>query len=210
MKGVILINKYKLLLLLILLIVLSSCSNKEKDEIITSMLSDTENKFYLTALGASPEITNLLVDENRNVVVGYYSNEHPSEAEIKALEIKKLPIFIVFDTKKEVFRTNDVIELNEYLIDKNLALNERNYESVRKAAWEYLIAKGWNGTAEDWNSAVVTKTIASSDFELIDRRYEGQEILSVTFADKENVVIGTPIVLVDELTHKVIGYKPGE
>ena len=86
-----------------------------------------------------------------------------------------------------------------------------NYEKVREVAWEFIKEKGWNDTAkEGWKSAEVKKIIADNRYELLDKTYEGKEILSVSFEDKEYVVVGTPVILVDPDTNKVIGYMAGE
>lgn len=85
-----------------------------------------------------------------------------------------------------------------------------NYE-IRKVAWDFIEEKGWGGRAiEDWKSAEVKKTIASNSYELLDKTYEGKEVLMVSFEDQENVVVGPPLILVDPETNEVIGYMPGE
>ena len=86
-----------------------------------------------------------------------------------------------------------------------------SYEKVREVAWEFIEEKGWNGTAkEGWQSAKVKKVIADSSYELLDKTYEGKEIVIVSFEDKENVVAGTPLILVDPTRNEVIGYMAGE
>lgn len=44
----------------------------------------------------------------------------------------------------------------------------------------------------------------------MDKTYEGREVLLVTFEDKENVVVGTPLILLDSETNHVVGYMLGE
>lgn len=84
-----------------------------------------------------------------------------------------------------------------------------NYGDVRAIAWEFVNEKGWNDRAkEDWQSAKVKKTIADNSYELLDKTYDGKEVLTVSFEDKDNVVIGTPSILVDLNTNEVIGYMP--
>lgn len=86
-----------------------------------------------------------------------------------------------------------------------------SYEKVREVAWEFIEEKGWNGTAkEGWKSAEVKSVIADNRYELLDETYEGKEILTVSFEDKENVVVGTPLILVDPNLNEVIGYMAGE
>ena len=73
-----------------------------------------------------------------------------------------------------------------------------NYLNIREIAWNFLKEQGWNESAEEeWKSATVTKIIVNGDYELLDKSYDGKEVLSVSFKDKENVVEGTPIILVD-------------
>jgi hypothetical protein len=86
-----------------------------------------------------------------------------------------------------------------------------NYEKIREVAWEFIEEKGWDDRAiEDWKSAEVKKTIADNSYELLDKTYEGKEVLRVSFEDKENVVVGPPLILVDPNTNEVIGFMPGE
>jgi hypothetical protein len=86
-----------------------------------------------------------------------------------------------------------------------------NYLNIREIAWNFLKKQGWNESAkEEWKSATVTKVIVNEDYELLDKSYDGKEVLSVSIKDKENVVVGTPIILVDTNTYKVIGYMAGE
>ena len=81
-----------------------------------------------------------------------------------------------------------------------------SYENVREVAWEFIEEKGWNDNAkEGWQSAKVEKIIADNSYELLDKTYEGKEILSVSFEDKGYVVAGTPVILVDPDLNKVIG-----
>ncbi|WP_438298156.1 hypothetical protein [Sporosarcina sp. FA15] len=86
-----------------------------------------------------------------------------------------------------------------------------SYENVREVAWAFIEEKGWNDNAEkDWESAEVKKMIANNSYELLDKTYEGKEILIVSFEDKENVVVGTPLILIEPNLNEVIGYMPGE
>ncbi len=86
-----------------------------------------------------------------------------------------------------------------------------SYEKVREVAWEFIEEKGWNDTAkEGWQSAKVKKVIADNSYEWLNKTYEGKELLTVSFEDKEYVVVGTPLILVDPNLNKVIGYMAGE
>lgn len=54
------------------------------------------------------------------------------------------------------------------------------------------------------------KTNADNSYEFLDKTYDGKEVLMVSFEDKDNVVLGTPLILVDPITNEVIGYMPSE
>ena len=58
--------------------------------------------------------------------------------------------------------------------------------------------------------AEIKKVDVNNKFELLDSNYEGMEVLSVSFEDKENIVVATPIILIDPDTNKVIGYMRSE
>lgn len=82
-----------------------------------------------------------------------------------------------------------------------------SYEKAKEVAWEFIEEKGWNDTAkEGWKSAKVKKVIADNSYELWDKTYEGKEILTVLFEDKENVVVDTPLIFVAPDSNDVIGY----
>lgn len=88
---------------------------------------------------------------------------------------------------------------------------EDNYSNVREIAWNFLKEKGWHDKAEeDWEAAAVSKATVDENYELFDERYRDKEVLSVSFEDKENVVVGTPLILVDADINEVIGYMPME
>ena len=108
----------------------------------------------------------------------------------------------MFDTESEVFRTNNLTTLKEFLGFR---------PDAREVAWAFVKEKGWDKTAtEDWKSAVVENTIADESYELLDKSYVGKLVLSVSFEDQGNVVVGTPEVLLDFDTHEVIGFIAGE
>lgn len=215
LKEVEFIKRYRILFLFILIIGVTGCSALEKKEIISFMLSDDEDRYYITILGAPQKVQEAFEVEvyqpNINKVLGYYSNGNPSKEEMKALNIGREPTFIVFDTKTEVFRTNNLQQLNQFLLDENTSADLTKNENAKKVAWEYLKEKGWSDTAKgEWESAVVKQTIADEKYELVDKRYVGEMVFSVAFEDQDNVVVGTPLVLVDIATFEVVGYLPGE
>ncbi|MCI2255547.1 hypothetical protein L2D08_14325 [Domibacillus sp. PGB-M46] len=91
--------------------------------------------------------------------------------------------------------------------DDTSTINKDGYDDARKSAWDFVKEKSWDDWAEEnWQSANVTKTIADNNYELLDSTYEGTKVLLVSFEDKENLVIGTPPILIDPNTNKVIGY----
>lgn len=89
--------------------------------------------------------------------------------------------------------------------------SEDNYELVKEAAWEFVEEKGWSQSAKgNWRDAKVEIIITDQSYELLDTQYEGKEVASVSFQDKDNVVVGTPLILVDLDSHEVVGYMPSE
>ncbi|MBM7602539.1 hypothetical protein JOC75_000509 [Metabacillus crassostreae] len=88
--------------------------------------------------------------------------------------------------------------------------NDTNsYIKVKEVAWHFVKYNGWDDMAKgNWQSAKVTKVIANSNYELLDKTFEGKDGLAVSFEDKENTVVGTPVILIDSMTKKVIGYMP--
>lgn len=86
-----------------------------------------------------------------------------------------------------------------------------NHVDIKAAAWDFLNEKGWQDQAnDDPQSAKVEKVIADNKYILLDKTYDGKEVLEVSFEDVENAVTGTPLLLVDSNTNEVIGYMPGE
>jgi len=82
---------------------------------------------------------------------------------------------------------------------------------VRKAAWEFIQEKGWSEKAKvNWQNAKVELIIADEKYEMLNTQYVGKEVAAVSFQDKENVVNGTPLILVDLDTNAVVGYMPSE
>ena len=58
--------------------------------------------------------------------------------------------------------------------------DKERFEQVREVAWAFVEEKGWNETAEEnWQNAKVKKEIANNSYELLDKTYEGKEVLSV-------------------------------
>lgn len=88
--------------------------------------------------------------------------------------------------------------------------NDTNsYTKVKEVAWHFAKYKGWTDTAKgNWQSAKVTKVIANSNYDLLDKTFEGKDGLAVSFEDKENTVVSTPVILIDSMTQKVISYMP--
>lgn len=89
--------------------------------------------------------------------------------------------------------------------------SEDSHELEKKAAWEFVQDQGWSQSAKgNWQNAKVEIIITDQSYELFDTQYEGEEVASVSFQDKDNVVVGTPLILVDLESHEVVGYMPSE
>ncbi len=81
------------------------------------MLSNQEGKYYITALGASTELNSdfeTIIQKYIDKIAGYYTNENPSEIEKRQLHVDEKPVFIVFDTQTEVYRTNVISDLDDF------------------------------------------------------------------------------------------------
>lgn len=90
-------------------------------------------------------------------------------------------------------------------------VNKHSEEDIKEVAWKFIEEKGWAANVKgDWQGAEVTETTADNNYELLDNNYDGKKVLSVSFENQENVVIGTPLILVDPTTKKVIGYMSVE
>lgn len=85
------------------------------------MLSDEKGEYYIVILGASKEIEKKFETEifqnHMKKISGYYINGNPSDKELKDLAVNEKPLFIVFDTESEVYRTNNILDLNDYLLE---------------------------------------------------------------------------------------------
>lgn len=89
--------------------------------------------------------------------------------------------------------------------------SEDSYELVKEAAWEFVEVKGWSLSAKrNWQDAKVEIIITDQSYELLDTQFEGKEVAMVSFQNKDNVVVGTPLILVDLDSHQVVGYMPSE
>lgn len=193
---------------------MAGCSDvsEDKSERKPSMLSDQEDRYYISVYGASEKDEKefeVVYQDNIMKIAGLFSLTNPSDEDIRELNIPDKPTYIVYDTKSEVFRTHDVSRLNEFLVSRPEVRS--NEDRTIEAAWEFLKTKGWDYTSSgEWKNAKVRQTIADKSYELIDDRYVGKLILTVTFEEQGNVVVGTPVVLVDFDTNEVIGYIPGE
>ncbi|WP_211748684.1 hypothetical protein [Paenibacillus sp. Marseille-Q4541] len=110
------------LICIIGIMLLSGCDTLKKETVPSStpstMYSDVEGKYYITALGTTDK-QNLefqqVIDQNIKIIAGYYQTNTPSDAEMKMYEIKNLPKYIVFDTEKEIYETDNLNELNHLL-----------------------------------------------------------------------------------------------
>lgn len=90
-------------------------------------------------------------------------------------------------------------------------LNTDSYSESREAAWLFVKSNGWDLTAkENWQSAIVERVVVNNHYSLMDESYRGKEALAVSFEEKENVVVGPPVILIDIETNEVIGFMPSE
>lgn len=88
-----------------------------------SILSIDEGKYYITAIGMTNDQDfkfQQLFDQYIPIISGYYTNSSSNEEELQRLRIQDFPVYIVTDTVQEVFRTNEMVELDKYLNDKSL------------------------------------------------------------------------------------------
>lgn len=84
-------------------------------------------------------------------------------------------------------------------------------DEVVQNAYDFVKEKGWDNTiVGEMENAKVEESRADLKAEYIDSSYEGQEVLLVTFEDDPNSTTGTPTILVNPETSKVIGYIPSE
>lgn len=105
-------------------------------------------------------------------------------------------LFIIFGCSNNVLESHPVTD---------------SYYDIREIAWKFVHENGWYTTAiGNWEEANVKTILINNDYELFDASYQGKEALAVSFEDQENVVAGTPVILVDPTTKKVIGYMPSE
>jgi hypothetical protein len=91
---------------------------KERNETIAASLSKDPERAFIVVLGDSEKIKeqlDALLGHYINIVKGYSENPEPSKRELRDYEVKTLPVFIVFDTKKEIFRTNEIAKLRTFL-----------------------------------------------------------------------------------------------
>ncbi|MCV4230539.1 hypothetical protein OHJ21_05095 [Virgibacillus sp. LDC1] len=110
------------LLSIVVIIILSGCNadnNKTyHSSIPSSFFSDVEGKYYITAIGTTDE-QNLefqeVFDQNIRILSGYYQTGNPDDKELQMLNIDDVPKYIVFDTEKELYRTDNLNELNQFL-----------------------------------------------------------------------------------------------
>lgn len=89
------------------------------NSVVSSVLSKDENRYYLVVLGASQEMENeiLTITTPTNTIGGYYFDSNPSNKYIRALGVKNELTILLFDTEKEILRTNNIEELNEFITE---------------------------------------------------------------------------------------------
>ncbi|MGD6834493.1 hypothetical protein ACQCT5_20245 [Sutcliffiella halmapala] len=63
---------------------------------------------------------------------------------------------------------------------------------------------------EEGDLAEIKETVGDQSYELLDKKYDGNKVLSVQFEERENATISPPIIMVDPVTIEVIGFIPSE
>lgn len=85
------------------------------------------------------------------------------------------------------------------------------FNEIRKIAWDFIEEMGWDKHTEGaWESADVQAIVVGENYELLDHSYKGKEVLEGSFVDVADTLVGTPEILVDPETGKVVGYMLGE
>ncbi|MCH7323325.1 hypothetical protein LZ480_15725 [Solibacillus sp. MA9] len=82
--------------------------------------------------------------------------------------------------------------------------NPEQYTQIKQVPWAFVEENEWTNTTKgDWQSATVKNVIATNNYHLFDKTDEGNEALSVTFEDKDGVLISAPSILVDPVMQPV-------
>ena len=85
------------------------------------------------------------------------------------------------------------------------------YGEICAVAWDFIQQNNWHTRAdENWESAKVETIIADHRYEILDPTVEGKEVFRVSFKDREDVLVGTPLILVNPQTNEVVGYLLSE
>ena len=89
---------------------------------------------------------------------------------------------------------------------------KEDHLGAKEAAWNFLAEKEWNEGVKEgsWQDAEVSEVTVDNNYSLLDESYEGKEVLSVSFDDKDNLAVGVPVIIVSLDTNEVVGYLPGE
>ncbi|GIP29403.1 hypothetical protein J23TS9_45330 [Paenibacillus sp. J23TS9] len=113
-------------LIMAVIIILSGCNAGKVETLPLSkpsfMYSNVEGKYYVAAFGTTAKQFlefQQVFDQNIEKITGYYETGTPSDEELQMFNIKDLPEYIVFDTEKELFRTDNLDKLNQFLMKKH-------------------------------------------------------------------------------------------
>ncbi|SOC38609.1 hypothetical protein [Ureibacillus acetophenoni] len=88
---------------------------------------------------------------------------------------------------------------------------EDSFDEIRKIAWDFVKEQGWGTTSDgEWQSAEVQEIIMKDHFEILDLSYNGRTVLKVTFIDRADALVSTPVILIAPDTGQVVGYLLGE
>lgn len=87
--------------------------------IISSVLSKDEERYYLVVLGASQEMRSKIhaIINSTNIISGSTMSGDPSDRWVRALGIENELTILLFDSEKEIFRTNNIEELNDFITE---------------------------------------------------------------------------------------------
>lgn len=113
------------------------------------MLSSEEGRYSLAIFGAPEQDASEFESayQNNSVKIARVtSEEEPGDQLKKELNIVGKTTYIVFDTESEVFRTNNLTTLKDFLGFR---------PDAREVAWEFVKEKGWDHTATgEWKKVL--------------------------------------------------------
>lgn len=126
---------------------------------------------------------------------------------------KRTETSIVYQNPLEGEPDKDSLFVNLwYTVDEWLKEGEvlEEQELLHKA-WETLRQQGWRDTAKgNLRQGKITQSTAGDDIEWFNESYKGERVHVVQFEDIQNVVTGTPKIVLDGKEKEVVGFIPTE